>query len=189
MKKTNSLVFMGIKNCGKSTFGELFAKKSGAEFFDTDVVFQEQTKKSVREFYNSYGISNFLLEEEKACKKIIQTCNLKNVVISTGGGICDNPMAILTLRPVETFVFLNLPVKKSIDRIVSQIRQLSPGYFENLPSFVKKRNPKSLEEIEKILRDVFETRINQYKSFADICIDLKADSIEKNFTLICDSLL
>ncbi|WP_191014265.1 shikimate kinase [Treponema zioleckii] len=46
MKSNEILILMGIKHCGKSTQGKLLANHFDCNFFDTDDVILELTKKN-----------------------------------------------------------------------------------------------------------------------------------------------
>ena len=102
----NSIVLMGCKHCGKTTQGKLLAQKLGFDFIDTDDEIGRLRGVDFRTLYQTKGVTEFTLAEEEACKSIIQKNGNRKIVISTGGGICDNPPALQALRDAGKFVFL-----------------------------------------------------------------------------------
>ena len=107
----NSIVLMGCKHCGKTTQGKLLAQKLGVDFVDTDDEIGRIRGIDFRTLYKTKGVAEFTLAEEEACRKIMTTFENRSVVVSTGGGICDNPPALHALRECGTFVFLKLDIK------------------------------------------------------------------------------
>lgn len=186
MVKNNSFVILGCKHCGKSTHGKALAAKLGIDFFDLDAVIEKMTGTPVRQYFNEKGLTDFLMAEELACKKIVSFLNKKNreMVISTGGGICDNPPALEHLRVCKSFVYLKMDVKDSVDRVMSGIEEIGDGKFKNLPAYVQCKKPKTLEGVREILTDIFRQRSETYEKIADIIVDIKNAPIEENFDSI-----
>ena len=185
----HSFVLMGLKHCGKSTQGRLLAKELEVDFFDTDEVIEEAVGQSVRSFYKKKGVSAFMLEEEKACDKLVSENQGKQIVVATGGGICDNPPAITKLRVFQKFVFLRLDIEYSVARVCSKIEMINPGQFINAPAYILAEKPKSMREVNEILTNKYTQRYAQYEALADIIVDIKNASIEENFNLIKAALL
>lgn len=184
----NSIVLMGCKHCGKTTQGKLLAQKLGVSFFDTDDVIGQIRGVDFRTLYKAKGVGEFCLAEEEACSKIIKENENRQLVISTGGGICDNPPALNALRPCGKFVFLRLDINYSIARIMAKIEQNEFGTFINAPAYVLDQNPTSMKDIEDILMKKFTDRYQQYQSIADIIVDIKNAPIEENFKALLGAL-
>ena len=186
--KNKSIVLMGCKHCGKSTQGKLLAQKLGYDFFDTDDVVAQISGMSARDLYKSKGPAAFFQAEEEACNKIIGENEGKNIVIATGGGICDNAPALQALRSCEQFVFLKLDIKNSVSRITDKIKEPVPGYFENVPAYILKHYPKSMQDIRDILTNIFNERYSKYQNMADVTVDIKNAPIEENFKSLLGAL-
>lgn len=180
----NSIVFMGCKHCGKSTHGKTLAQKLNVNFYDTDIVLESIVGESFRDYYAKNGASAFLRAEEAACKKIITDNTDKQIVVATGGGICENAPALNELRHLGKFVFLELDIDFSVQRILSKIYQNELGTFINAPAYVLNAEPKNMGDVQNILMEKFKTRFEQYRNVADITIPLKNVSIEENFRII-----
>ena len=184
----DSIVLMGCKHCGKSTQGKLLAQKLGVDFIDIDDTIAELGGMDVRTLYKTKGITEFVLTEEKACRKIIDDNSEKQIVIATGGGICDNPPALEALRSCGTFIFLRLDIKYSIGRIMAKIEETETGSFTNVPAYVLNENPASLKDIEDILTKKFTERYRAYERIADIIVDIKNAPVEENFKTLLGAL-
>lgn len=184
----NSIVLMGCKHCGKSTQGKLLAQKLGINFYDIDEEIARLKGTDVRTFYAKNGVAAFVLAEEEACQEVISKNENQALVIATGGGICDNPPALEVLRNCGTFVFLRLDIKYSVGRIMAKIEETEFGTFKNVPAYVLDENPKSLKDIENILKNKFEERYQKYQAIADVVVDIKNAPIEENFTSLLGAL-
>ena len=184
----NSIVLMGCKHCGKSTQGRLLAQKLGVTFFDTDDVIGQIRGVDFRTLYKTKGVGEFCLAEEEACSKIIRENEGSQLVIATGGGICDNPPALQELRICDKFVFLRLDIDYSIARIMAKIEQNEMGTFINAPAYVLDENPTSMKDIEEILMKKYSDRYLQYQSLADIVVDIKNAPVEENLKTLLGAL-
>ena len=186
MVKNNSFVIMGCKHCGKSTHGRAIAEKLGLDFFDVDSVIERLAGVPVRQFYAEKGAADFMQTEEFACKRIIDYTNERNkdVIVSTGGGICDNAPALDQLRVCKAFVFLRLNINDMVKRIMEEVEEPEPGKFTNLPAFVAVSKPKTLKEAKNILTEKLTARNATYEKIADIIVDIDDAPIDENTEII-----
>ena len=83
MKSKKNLVLIGMMSSGKSTIGELLAKKLNFKFFDIDKIIENETRMKITEIFKIKGENFFRNLEEKTTVKLL---NFSNVVISLGGG-------------------------------------------------------------------------------------------------------
>ena len=203
ISKKSSFVFMGCKHCGKTTQGNAVAKKTGAKFFDVDSVIEEMTGVAPRTIYSEQGLLAFKSAETAACNKIILDNSKdkdghliirKPLIISAGGGLCDNGGALKILNDVREkgldliYVFLRLDIQFSIERIMENVSEVKPGVYTGLPAYVAEKEPSSLNDVRKILADKFNERTAKYEKLADIIIDIKNAPIEENFNSIIRAL-
>ena len=186
MNKT--IVLMGLKHCGKTTQGKLLAQKLGVDFADTDDEIKLLRGVDCRTLYNTKGVGEFMAAEDEACRSILKKHAGRQIVIATGGGICDNPPALTALRECGTFVFLRLDISMSVKRIMARVEETEAGGFKNVPAYVLDENPTSLNQIEKILTNKFNERYQQYQAVADIVVDIKNAPIEENQKTLLDAL-
>lgn len=183
-----SIVLLGLKHTGKSTQGKNLSQKLGYKFLDTDTVMEKVCGKSPRQIYAEGGIEGFLLAEEEACIAVSKFFNSEKMVIATGGGICDNPPALMALRPAGLFVFLRASLATVVERIVRKVELLPDGSFKNLPSFVPASEVCSLDEVREFLTEKFKKRQEIYETAADIIVDVGNGSIEENLQLIMNAI-
>ena len=188
LKKTIAL--MGIKHCGKSTQGKILAKKMGTQFYDTDDVITEQTGKTPRQIYTESGEEGFKTAEKNACQLVAEKIMASQTaaVIATGGGICNNSCALLELKKVSTFVFLNSEEKIAAKRILSEVKIEEDGSLSNMPAYIAKKNPHSLQEVRSIFHEFFEERVRMYKGIADFSVTMKNATKSANTSQILSML-
>ena len=148
-----SIILLGIKHSGKSTQGLLLSKELNCPWIDLDDKITELTGKTPREIYTQQGAAGFMQAEENACLKVVEEFKNQKIVISTGGGICDNAPALEILSQFGTFIFLKTTEEVSISRIINKAEQLSNGTWKNLPAYISNKNPKTENEIS-ILDDI-----------------------------------
>ena len=161
MINCNSIILTGVKHCGKTTIGKLLAKRLDCLFFDTDEVIQKVTKKSVRDLYNEFGVSTFMQTE--------------------GGGICDNPQALIELSPLGKIVFLDTDEETIIQRVFADAKyNATTNTVIGIPAYIAKKQPKSVEEAIVFFKKIYEERVEVYKKAADIIFQMESDSAEKN---------
>ena len=72
---------------GKSTIGQLLAKKLSFKFFDIDFIIENEEKMKISEIFKKYGENYFRNIEEKITMKHL---NKSNAVVSLGGGAFIN---------------------------------------------------------------------------------------------------
>jgi shikimate kinase len=77
------IYIVGYMGSGKSTVGRQLAKLLNFGHIDLDVLFEEEYKISIADFFNKYDESAFRLIEKKILES---TLKYDDFVISTGGG-------------------------------------------------------------------------------------------------------
>lgn len=181
MQKNKAIILMGIKHSGKSTQGRLLAEHLKCPFIDVDDAITKIFKKTPREIYSTSGAGGFMNAEEETCKKIAELCANKQIVISTGGGICDNAPALNYLRPLGDFIFINVSEETACARILKKAEQLSDGTWKNLPAYIANKNPANENEVRKIFHTFYVERTETYKKIADKTFFATDGSKEENF--------
>ncbi len=186
----NSIILMGIKHCGKSTQGKLLAKEFAVPFYDTDDIITEVTSLSPRELYASQGEREFMAAELEACRYLCKKLSEKKewAVIATGGGICKNTEALSVLHAMGTFVFLQADEEIAAARIIREARVNADGGLENLPAYIAKKNPHSLDEVRTMFHDFYVERSKQYRSVADVCVVMQNAPKAVNLKRISDAV-
>ena len=177
-----SVILMGIKHSGKSSMGRLLSEKWKTAFFDTDAVLEEMKGKSCREIFNEEGEQAFKDSETAACKKIFSE-NEGNIVVATGGGICNNPDALKILEEHGKFVFLEVEEEVACLRITKKIAFDEEGNitdFSGVPAFIRKHNPKNMDDVKKSFHEFYVARTEIYRKLCKTSVRLDNSSKEDN---------
>ncbi|MBU1371072.1 MAG: AAA family ATPase [Bacteroidetes bacterium] len=80
---TDRIYLVGYMGAGKSTCARRLASKLGWESVDTDQLFETKYKIAIHDFFKKYDESLFRRLERDL---LIETGNLKQTIIATGGG-------------------------------------------------------------------------------------------------------
>lgn len=176
--ENTSYIFVGIKHSGKSTQGKFLAKRLGFPFYDTDEMITSETGKTPRQIYTENGADAFMKAETDACTKL-KLLN-KNLIIATGGGICDNENALAILHELGKFIFIKIPEHVAANRITRKIYIRQDGSMTGVPAYIAKENPKNIDDIKKIFHGYYERRTQKYEQIADVSIDLQDAPAWKN---------
>ena len=116
MKSKKNLVLIGMMSSGKSTIGELLAKKLNFKFFDIDKIIENETKMKITEIFKIKGENFFRNLEEKTTIKLL---NFSDVVISLGGGGFVNEIIRKETNTKSKTFWLNW----NLDTLISRIRK------------------------------------------------------------------
>ncbi len=116
MKSKKNLVLIGMMSSGKSTIGELLAKKLNFKFFDIDKIIENETKMKIAEIFKIKGENFFRNLEEKTTIKLL---NFSAAVISLGGGGFVNE----TIRKKTNTKSKTFWLNWDLDTLISRIRK------------------------------------------------------------------
>ena len=116
MKSKKNLILIGMMSSGKSTIGELLAKKLNFKFFDIDKIIENETKMKIAEIFKIKGENFFRNLEEKTTIKLL---NISDVVISLGGGGFVNE----TIRKETNTKSKTFWLDWNLDTLISRIRK------------------------------------------------------------------
>ena len=116
MKSKKNLVLLGMMSSGKSTIGELLAKKLNFKFFDIDKIIENETKMKITEIFKIKGENFFRNLEEKTTVKLL---NFSNAVISLGGGGFVNEIIRKETNTKSKTFWLDW----DLDTLISRIRK------------------------------------------------------------------
>ena len=136
-----NIVLCGFMGAGKTVVGKELAKIMGRKFVDTDEMIEEETGISIPAIFAARGEEYFRELEYETCKK---TANLKNVVVSIGGGAMTFERNVEAIKKGSKVVFLDASFDVICDRV---------GDASSRPLFKNKENAKKLydERREKYL--------------------------------------
>lgn len=150
-------MLIGMRGSGKSSVGKALAKKRGCPFFDTDVIIEHVSGKTISEIVAKDGWEAFRNLETNVCQKVGER---KGSVIAVGGGAILRKENVSALKKNGIFLFLNVPLAVLVQRIQKSKRN------EHRPSLTGKT-------IAEELQEVWEMRKNHYHQNADIVFSFK----------------
>lgn len=188
------LILMGCKGSGKTTLGKMLAENFNSDFFDTDDKIKELTGFTPRQIYTNNGAAEFMQAEENACIQIVKeirdkglqsnerTCKNANIVIATGGGICDNPPALNVFRDLPSAIFIH--IKHSVKYLVEKQMNVDGEY----PAYIMEKNPANDDEVRELFIKRFSRRNEQYDVISDLIIEMKNASAKDNLKSILEAL-
>lgn len=151
-----------MMGCGKTTTGRLLnAKFQDFNYIDTDNEIENLAQKTIPEIFKENGEKHFRQLESDIITKYSKYSNL---IISTGGGIVENPNNLEMLKQNGIIFYL----KASADELFSRV---SKSELKNRP-MLNHPNPK------QNLEDLITKREPLYKT-ADFEIDTENKDLEK----------
>ncbi|MEA4997979.1 MAG: shikimate kinase [Candidatus Limiplasma sp.] len=107
------MVLIGMPGTGKSTVGDVLARRLGYRLIDTDAMIVQTFGHSLPELIASHGVDNFLQMEGH----VGQQLDCDGCVIATGGSMVFSEPAMLHLRSIGTVVWMDTPLQELERRI------------------------------------------------------------------------
>lgn len=145
----DNIVLCGFMGSGKTVVGKELAKIMGCRFVDTDEMIEEEQGIAIKAIFASRGEDYFRDLEFEMCKKV---ADLKNCVVSTGGGALTFERNVEAIKKGSKVVFLDA----SFDVICNRI-----GNSTTRPLFQDRKKAKLL----------YDERKSKYLAAADYVID------------------
>ena len=109
-----SVILCGFMGCGKTTVGELAAKRLGMDYVDADRYIVEKAGMTIREMFEKYGESYFRDREHEAMKEL---SGRKNTIVSSGGGALTFQRNVDAVRQAAAIVYINTEYEICYERI------------------------------------------------------------------------
>lgn len=147
----SNIILVGPMGAGKSTIGRLLAKELRLPFRDSDKEIEQRTGASIPLIFDVEGELGFREREHAAIKDI---CQMRGVVLATGGGAVLRQDNRQLLRASGRVIYLCTSVEQQLDR-TSRDR--------NRP-LLQTANPR------EILTSLMAVRDPLYREVADIII-------------------
>ena len=145
----NNIVLCGFMGSGKTVVGKELAKILGMKFVDTDELIEKEQGVAIKAIFAAHGEDYFRDLEYEMCKKVAE---MKNVVVSTGGGAMTFERNVEAIKNGSKVVFLDA----SFDVICERI-----GDSTSRPLFSDKQKAKQL----------YDERKDKYLAAADYVVD------------------
>lgn len=144
-----NIVLCGFMGAGKTVVGKEVAKIMGRKFVDTDEMIEQETGVSIPAIFATRGEDHFRDLEFEICKKVSE---LKNVVVSTGGGAMTFERNVEAIKKGSKVVFLDASFDIICDRV---------GDASSRPLFKNRENAKKL----------YDERREKYIAAADFVVN------------------
>lgn len=149
---------MGV---GKGTIARALAKETKRFGLDTDDLIESIENRKIKDIFEQEGEAYFRKREKKTAKWLQK--NVKNTIISTGGGFFNVP----NLEKIGTIVYL----ASSFEGILKRL-------YEHEKADLKLAKRPLLSNMEKAQK-LFEQRTPLYAQKADIVINVEERSIKE----------
>ena len=159
--------FIGYRCTGKTTIGQILAKRINFNFIDIDQTIEIESGLNIAQIVESKGWSKFRLLEKQTLLNINHT---QNLVIATGGGIVTDPDNLNFILKNGFCIWLDAGIKTILDRLKSDVKTSS-----SRPSLT---DDDLIEETKKLLK--------LRKPLYDKCSRMKIDTTDKTTEEIVD---
>ncbi|WP_165006881.1 MULTISPECIES: shikimate kinase [unclassified Enterococcus] len=143
IKIDQSIVLIGFMGTGKTTVGNLLAKKTGMQAIDLDHHFEEQYQTTVGNYFNDYGEECFREKETELLAQVLTDPSPK--IIATGGGIITRKENRRILAEEKQVVFLETAMEETYRRLLADQKTVRPlateQTIDSLASLYQRRYP------------------------------------------------
>lgn len=133
-----NIILCGFMGSGKTVVGKELAKIMGRRFIDTDEFIEQQQGVAIKAIFEVHGEEYFRKIESEACRKVGE---MKNCVISTGGGAMTFPKNVEAIRKDGKIVLLDADFDVICQRI---------GNNSNRPLFKDREQARKLYDERKV---------------------------------------
>jgi shikimate kinase len=164
-----NIFLIGPMGVGKSTIGRHLAEILHQDFIDSDHEIEIRTGVIIPLIFEYEGEIGFRKREQEI---IIDVTNLKNIILSTGGGVVLNPVNRRLLKNRGYVIYLHADVDDLLKRTANN---------DNRP-LLKTGNPRA--KLEALLKQ----RHHLYTQVADVTIKTGKKNIQEVVTAVLNHL-
>jgi len=157
--KRRHVALVGMRGAGKTTVGQLLARRMTAPFYELDRLIENDAGLSLAEIFDLEGEEYYRALEEKTLEKVLKR---KPGIIAAGGGLVMNPTALFMLKLNASIVWLQVAPEALLARVGSSKDQSRLGAY-----------PQASKQLKAIL-----DRRTPYYAQADLVIDATHKSPE-----------
>ena len=167
---SKNIVLVGPMGCGKTTVGRQLANKLNQDFFDTDHEIINKTGVSIDHIFDIEGEKGFRRRESEVLESV---CDMKNIVLATGGGVILLPKNREVLRSAGVVVYLSSSVEQLLRRTAkSKTRPLLKNSLDR----------------KKTIIEIVNARDKYYREVATIVVDTTGKKLNEVVNIIMSDL-
>ena len=133
----NTIFVIGLPGSGKSDLSKLLAEYINYTFFDMDKVVEDKEKKTISKIFEDSGEEYFREVESDVLEEL---SNIKNAVISTGGGAILKEKNRALMKERGIVIFIDSPAELIVNNINVSERPLLVQDKNKLIELSKKRD-------------------------------------------------
>ena len=111
----NSISLIGMAGAGKSTVGRELANILNFRLIDSDILIEEQQRKSLQKILDDEGYIR-LREIENS---VLKNLHFKEIILSTGGSAVYSDEAMKHIQQNSKVIFLDVSFNKILERVPS----------------------------------------------------------------------
>ena len=148
-----NVVLVGPMGSGKTSVGRRLACVLKRDFFDSDFEIVARTGVAIDHIFDVEGEEGF---RKRETKMLAELCEIKNIVIATGGGIVIKQENRELLKKNSFVVYLSSSIEQLVMRTAKS---------KSRPLLERSNNR------NKTIRDLVEKREPLYQEVADVVID------------------
>ena len=151
MSAHRNIILIGPMGSGKSTIGNIIARKLHREFHDSDHYIEERTGVDIARIFDIEGEQGFRDRESNALTELL---SVNNRVVATGGGSVLREENQKLLKQMGYIIFLDTSVRQQLQRLARD----------------KKRPLLQTENPRERLEALFHERRPIYLDLADLAV-------------------
>jgi len=167
--KGRHIALVGMRGAGKTTVGQLFARRRTVPFYELDQIIENDIGLSLAEIFDLEGEEYYRAVEEKTLEKVLKR---RPGIIAAGGGLVMNPTAFFLLKLNAFTVWLQASPEALLTRVRSSKDQSRLGAY-----------PQASKQLKAIL-----DRRTPYYAQADLVIDTTRKSPEAAVDVIVHAI-
>ncbi|MEI0594904.1 shikimate kinase [Brachyspira pilosicoli] len=133
----NTIFVIGLPGSGKSDLSKLLAEYINYSFFDMDKVIESREKKTINKIFEDSGEEYFREVESDVLEEL---SNIKNAVVSTGGGAILKEKNRALIKERGIVIFIDRPAELIVNNINVSERPLLVQDKNKLIDLSKKRD-------------------------------------------------
>ena len=130
LRQVENIVLIGMPSAGKTTVGQLLARRTGKKFTDTDTLAEQRIGMTIADYFRTSGEEAFRAREQET---VAEVSAAGGQIIATGGGAILRRENLTALRRNGLLVFLDRPIEQltaTVDRPLASDRETLRRRYE-----------------------------------------------------------